>query len=256
MNDEQRSQVIKTIRQRRVDGMDLWHSYRDNEAEIMRAVIDGGACADATVRPRLLRSVLHEASCDGPDHLFPEVLATSRNPDTQDRDGNSPLIEAVRSDAASKVKTLLEAGCKTSTKNIAAMQAIHFVPHMAQEDQADVLQTFVRAGAGVDMKSGMGRTVLHSIAERGNVEAAKVLVDAGATCRIRTNPEDRQFTRMRASEIAGACGHLEMQSYLATEEERERVQGKIPRKPGEILPWKEQQRNRSDAPKAHVGETR
>lgn len=110
--------------------------------------------------------------------------------------GYTPLIEAVREDAADSVKVLLDAGAKVNAKDdigqTALMYASGVYDHLsyacAGGHCVDIVKILLAFKADVNVKDNyQGNTALISAAKNGNAEIAKLLIEAGADVNLANN---------------------------------------------------------------------
>ena len=120
-----------------------------------------------------------------PDHLAP-VQAAAAMPadvDVRDRDGNTPLIWAVRADDSAILSLLLQRGADPNAANAKLQTALHYV--CAEQKTPAMLEILLAAGAEPnDAKLNTdnlgGWTLLHAGAHLGNLEvvdAVKIPAD-------------------------------------------------------------------------------
>ena len=220
-----RDGLIDTIRQNGGRPKHALVYYRDGEADLLRESLQAGADLDAIIRPKLRWTMVQDAERDGPDDLFGEILAKSRNVNHKDRDGDTALHFAVGAGSARKVSALVAAGARASSRNAGGVAPINLLVWLRDDDaRAATAAALVSAAGSLDIRSGVcGSAPLHDMAQIGDAETARVLIAGGATARIRNEKG------LRPSQVARAAGFDATADALDVEEERERRSGKIPR---------------------------
>src|SRR6186713_16904 len=125
----------------------------------------------------------------GADHSAAVGLLVERaDPNQAESDGTTPLHWAVHNDDAELVQRLLAAGA-----NVAAVNDYGATPMSEAAVAANpaVLEVLLKAGANVDSPNVDGQTALMVVARGGNTAAAKVLIDAGANVNAREERKDQ-----------------------------------------------------------------
>jgi hypothetical protein len=91
--------------------------------------------------------------------------------------GETPLIEAIRSDNIVIIRLLLEKGA-----NLNARDDVGLTPFFAaiKSGSIDITKLLLKKGADVNARDNSGKTPLMLAAERGNLDIAKALLDRGA----------------------------------------------------------------------------
>lgn len=108
------------------------------------------------------------------------LLAAGTPVDVENRIGYTPLMEASREGQVAVVRRLLEAGADPShagNRLGMGMTALHLA---ADRDQAEVARILLSRGLAVDVGNAQGTTPLAWALGEGSLEAAGVLLDAGA----------------------------------------------------------------------------
>ena len=179
----------------------LWAAYR-NDLDAADALI--GAGADANAVNQLGVSALWAAADNGSAAMIGRLLKAGANPNGAPPSGGTPLMRAVFAGQADAVRALLTAGANPNAVEPSHDQtALMFA---ASARRADLVKLLVDAGADVHARSRVwhmpmflccpefnadpigtvegydgGYTPLMFVARNGGVEAAQVLLAAGAT---------------------------------------------------------------------------
>ncbi|MBT7526519.1 MAG: ankyrin repeat domain-containing protein [Rhodospirillales bacterium] len=105
------------------------------------------------------------------------LLAQDADPDTGDKDGRTPLIEAAWRGYNGIVSTLLHAGAQVDRLDANGRGALAWA---AINGHGNIIPTLIKAGAHVNIRDGDGFTPLMRAAWNGHMGAAKALLQAGA----------------------------------------------------------------------------
>jgi ankyrin repeat protein len=141
--------------------------------EIVQALIDRGA--DCSARNRLGAQPLHYAADSnvwnptGQAATIDRLIRAGANPNAADKSGVPPLHRAVRTRCAAAVEALLAGGAEPRGGNKRGSTPLHIAvqntgrgnsgtPH-AKEQQRQIVELLLRAGARPDDKDEMGKTV-------------------------------------------------------------------------------------------------
>ena len=110
-----------------------------------------------------------------------------------------PLHDAVKNDDLARLQELVEAGEDPNAMDKFVGTALHWA---AFKNNIDAARLLIDAGADVKLpKRGGGKqTAMHFAAERGSVDVATLLVEAGADLEALTDEGNRPPTRCTAFE--------------------------------------------------------
>ena len=159
--------------------------------------------------------------------------------ETKNNDGNSPLHVACVSGSLDMVKMLVRAGagvrvtnntydtCLIQTACFGDIETVRYLVTLPEVDvnhrgcgnyatlhypvmneETDMMQVLIDAGADVDTQRNDGYTPLHSACAEGSLDVVNMLVEAGAGVRVTDNDGCTCLIR------AARCGHTETVRYL------------------------------------------
>ena len=189
------------------EGESLLHCARTGQ--MTRWLIEFGA--DVTIRDREGKTALHKLVTDLVKLTDAEkaplyecmdlLLAGGADRDACDKNGNRPLIDAVKLGDASTVAFLLENGADPNTRDPDEKTPLHWffsisgpilVRHInrqvdLRQIEVQIAEALVRNGADVNARDNQGRTPLAVAAGLGNVKAAEFLLKNGADVNARDN---------------------------------------------------------------------
>ncbi|MCU1338251.1 MAG: ankyrin repeat protein [Bryobacterales bacterium] len=173
----------------------LWAAHVD-DAETVDLLLGAGANPKAGNRYGI--TPLSEACVNGNAAIIEKLLKAGADPNAPHTEGETPLMTAARTGNPEAVKVLLDHGAKVNTAE--AWRGQTALMWAAAENHPDVIKLLVARGASLDTRSkpfdyssmkakagsiGMnwprgGFTALLFAAREGAVDAARVLLDAGA----------------------------------------------------------------------------
>src|SRR5690348_1480519 len=239
-----------------VDGTTaLIYAAHQNNLELVKALLAAGANAKAANRYQV--TALAEACNLGNSEMVAALVKAGADPNATVGEGETPLMTASRTGAVAGVKALLAAGAKVNaTETYRGETALMWA---VAENHSDVAKLLVAAGADVNAKSTFydfqfrkvasggtqaiyfrgGFTPLLFAARQGAVEAARVLLDAGADVNL---PEpEYKFTPLLeaiyndhydlAALLVERHANLDGAMYLSVEMRNLDYFGNRPRKP-------------------------
>ncbi len=201
-----------------------WAAYRDDLAktdQLIRGGVDVNAANDLGVTP------LWAASLNGSAALVKRLLDAGANPNAALVSGETPLMVASRSGNVEAVEALLAKGAKPDARGTRGQTALMWA--IAQKHSA-VVKRLIAGGADVHARSDSwtqmmavpphglpeynrliphgGDTALMFAARNGDLESARLLVEAGA------NPSDADAWGVSATTLAAFSGYGELARYL------------------------------------------
>lgn len=180
-----------------VDGTTaLIYAAHQNDMDSVNLLLAAGANAKAANQYQV--TALAEASSVGNSAMMEALLKAGADPSATSGEGETPLMTASRTGAVAGVKALLARGANVNAKD--AYRGETALMFAVAENHADVAKLLIDAGADVNAKSTFydfnfrkvasggtqavyfrgGLTPLLFAARQGAVEAAQVLLAAGA----------------------------------------------------------------------------
>lgn len=213
-----------------------WAVYHDNATAadaLIRAGADVNAASDYGVTPLALACANQDAD------MVKKLLGAGANPNLVKETGESPLMTCANTGVADAVKALLDAGADVNaSENREQQNALMWA---AAERHPAVVKLLVDGGAKVDARSRVipepepfiidvkkgdsvfgtnypktirfpktsgGFTALHFAAQQGDIDSARILIEAGADINV---PHQEHGSALI---IAIASGHEELARFL------------------------------------------
>jgi ankyrin repeat protein len=173
----------------------LWAVQHD-DAESVGLLLAAKANANASNRYGV--TPLSQACVNGNVSIIERLLQAGADPNQTAREGETPLMTAARTGKVEAVKTLLVHGADVNAKEqLRGQTALMWA---AAENNAAAVVSLVEARADVNARTNGGFDALLFAVRAGSLEAAKVLLDAGA------NVNDATQTAAQARPGAAAAG--------------------------------------------------
>jgi len=122
------------------------------------------------------RGALHSAALAGATEVAQELLLLKSDPCTGDRDGVIPLAVAAAAGQRDMCELLLTAA--PETVNLGDRRPLELA---AASGSLETMRLLLSSGAAIDAQPKSGKTALHAAVRAAQVEAARALVDAGAS---------------------------------------------------------------------------
>jgi ankyrin repeat protein len=202
----------------------LWAAYRDDLATVDRLIrsrADVNAANDLGVTP------LWAASLNGSTAVVERLLAAGANPNLHLLSGETPLMAAARAGKAEVVRQLLAKGADPNARGTRGQTALMWA---ASEQHPDVVKALLVGRADLHVRSeswsqmmavpphGLpeynrmiphgGNTALMFAARVGDLESAKLMVEAGA------NVNDQDAWGVSATTLAAFSGYGDIARLL------------------------------------------
>jgi uncharacterized protein len=178
----------------------LWAAHW-NDLQTAELLVRAGA--DANVANDFRMTPLSQACTNASSALVDLLLKAGANPNTPIATGETPLMTCARTGNVDAVRMLFVHGADVNAKEptqnqTAAMWA-------AAERQTQVLRTLIEVKADLNAHTKTGFTPLHFAARVGDLESARMLLDAGVDVNIRYQ-RDAESGRGRGAREAGTGG--------------------------------------------------
>lgn len=178
----------------------LWAAHW-NDLQTAELLIRAGA--DANVANDFRMTPLSQACTNASSALVDLLLKAGANPNMPIATGETPIMTCARTGNVDAVRMLFVHGADVNAKEptqnqTAAMWA-------AAEGHTQVLRTLIEVKADLKAHTKTGFTPLHFAARVGDLEAARMLLDAGVDVNIRYQ-RDAESGRGRGAAEAGAGG--------------------------------------------------
>src|SRR5262245_43896469 len=178
----------------------LWAAHL-NDVRTAELLIQAGA--DANVANDFRMTPLSQACTNASGALVDLLLKAGANPNTPIATGETPVMTCARSGNVEAVRLLLVHGADVNAKEPAQHQTAAM--WAAAERQTQVLRTLIEANADLKAHTKTGFTPLHFAARVGDVESARMLLDAGVDVNIRYERE-AENGRGRGAGESGVAG--------------------------------------------------
>ena len=128
-----------------------------------------------------------------------EEIGEFGNIDTKNKDGQTMLMEAIRSGNLKRVETLIQMGADLDVRNKEGQTALMLAIKAGDLQMLDML---VRNGADLDIKNKEGQTALMEAIRSGNSRMVETLISRGADLDVRN--KDGQTALMEAVRTGNA----------------------------------------------------
>ncbi len=162
----------------------LWAAHwsdLETTAMLIRAGADANAANDFRMTP------LSEACTNGNALLVDLLLKTGANPNTPVATGVPPIMTCARSGSANAVRILLAGDAYVNAKEPSQNQTA--LMWAAAEHHPDVVRMLIEAKAALQAHTKSGFTALHFAAREGDIESARLLLAAGVSINLRSQPD-------------------------------------------------------------------
>src|SRR5215831_16149642 len=158
----------------------LWAAHW-NDLQTAELLVRAGA--DANVANDFRMTPLSQGCTNASSALVDLLLKAGANPNTPIATGETPVMTCARTGNAEAVRMLLVHGADVNATEPAQHQTAAM--WAAAERHTQVLRTLIEANADLKAHTKAGFTPLHFAARVGDVESARMLLDAGVDVNIR-----------------------------------------------------------------------
>ena len=156
-----------------------------NDLETADLLLRAGA--DANVANDLRVTPLSLACTNGSAALVDRLLKAGAHANTAIATGETPLMTCAGAGSADAVQMLIGAGADVNAKEPTQNQTA--LMWAAAERHPEVVKVLVEHRADLQSRTKKGFTALHFAARAGDVESARVLLDAGVDVNVRSQPD-------------------------------------------------------------------
>src|SRR5215510_10976150 len=178
----------------------LWAAHW-NDLPTAELLVRAGA--NANVANDFRMTPLSQACTNASSALVDLLLKAGANPNTPIATGETPIMTCARTGNIDAVRTLFVHGADVNAKEPAQHQTAAM--WAAAEGHTQVLRTLIEVKADLNAHTKTGFTPLHFAARVGDVESARMLLDAGVDVNIRYE-RAAESGRGRGAAEAGAGG--------------------------------------------------
>jgi ankyrin repeat protein len=179
----------------------LWAAHW-NDVEIADLLIRAGA--DMNLTNEFRATPLSEACLNGSAALVDRLLKAGATPNTPIGTGETPIMTCAGSGSADAVKMLLVHGADVNAKEPTQHQTA--LMWAAAERHANVVATLIEAHADLQAHTKNGFTAMHFAAREGDLETTKLLLAAGVSVNVRSQPDAAAKAQNKESSPAPAGG--------------------------------------------------
>jgi uncharacterized protein len=162
----------------------LWTAHW-NDVETAGLLIRAGA--DANISNDFHITPLSLACTNGSARFVALLLEAGANPNTPIATGETPLMTCAATGNADAVRLLISRGADVNAKEPTQHQDA--LMWAAAEHHADVVRALVEARADLRAHTRQGFTALHFAAREGDLESTRILLGAGVSVDLRSEPE-------------------------------------------------------------------
>ena len=105
------------------------------------------------------------------------AILAGENVNSSDRNGNTPLLTAVRDQNEAMVEVLLKGGAKANVEDRSGKTPLMWA---AESGNTAIMERLIAARASIDRQNGSGVTALMVAARSGRLDAVRLLLEKGA----------------------------------------------------------------------------
>ncbi|KAH0555843.1 hypothetical protein GP486_006213 [Trichoglossum hirsutum] len=155
----------------------LMHAVESGFELAVRRLVDRGASVNATTSKKL--TALHQAASKGNIDMIELLIGLDGDIECRTKDGETPLLIAVKMSWTSAVITLLRHQADLSVKDVFGWGVLHYAVHKSAADLMGVLLC-QDPKPDANCRNPAGSTPLHIAAEMTHTDAAQLLLESGA----------------------------------------------------------------------------
>jgi ankyrin repeat protein len=137
-----------------------------------------------SARDSLENTVLHHATIWRIDSVIPAIVERGANTESVNISGETPLVIAVKANAASTIRALLQANASLTGRDSLGNTALHTAVRSNAPQAAEAL---LDANINIDAYNLYGQTPLHDAVRLGAYDLQIILVRRGANIEVRDN---------------------------------------------------------------------
>jgi uncharacterized protein len=161
----------------------LWAAHR-NALETARLLVRAGA--DPNAGNDFGMTPLSQACTNGSAAFVDLLLKAGANPNSRVATGVAPIMTCARGGSVDAVSRLIAGDADVNAQEPAQNQTA--LMWAAAEHHPDVVQVLIAAKADLLARTKSGFTALHFAAREGDIESARLLLAAGVSVDIRSQP--------------------------------------------------------------------
>jgi len=150
----------------------LHYASEKGHTEVARLLISHGAYVNVTGASDRNRTPLHYAAMIGDKQTVELLISKGANINAKDRNGSTPLFEAMRSPAVGRkevVELLVSKGAK--------IPELHLAAYLGDMEK---LKKYLQDGIDINSQEDFGSTPLHAAANSGKKDIVEFLINKGA----------------------------------------------------------------------------
>ncbi len=180
----------------------------DEQKTVMASVIENNDDEDLNAKDSMGYTALHKAVFSKHFDEVKLLIDKGARVDVQDKHELTPLFYAVMRNDEKMIKFLVETG----NANVNLGKYNNPLSIAISHGYMELAEYLINKGANLDQQDSIGRTLLHKVAEDGNLAAVKFLVDKGA--KLDVLDKWKETPLHVAANVKVNKGHTEIVDYL------------------------------------------